>query len=130
MSKCRFYVGFSSSTYKHKWLFKKGYEHCYLLMCDDTYWYEINPLMMGLHMKRVAKQPSNYTSFWMEKNSDDKLLEVEIRIDKPKHKIPFIGTCASLVSYITGLNFTCFTPYGLYKNIMKGKGNIISVQEL
>ncbi len=120
------FVIFTQSSYKH-WAMKFFYRpisHCYVMVKSEGghFWQIIDPTVshLDINIKFVEDYPHP------RQYAGDKAVIVPVRayIDpKPRWGLCFF-TCTEVVKSLLGIkSFWTFTPFQLYKYLMKGNDN-------
>lgn len=115
-----YWLVFTSGDYWWRHFLKKGFAHCYLLTADDYNWLRINPTIKRLEVailnyERHVDVPALLAN-------DNTIIKIEVLPDLMKaYMVPpycFVS-CARTLALIIGLRFCIFTPYGLYKKLLR-----------
>ena len=130
-----FYVSFSSAP-KHIWspLLRKHFQHVFVSERLEYIWMVYDPSREGLNVM-LPNCDAEHPLAEVMMGLDPSMVVLEVNTygnDKPYLLRPRIMSCVTICEYLMGLNFVfCFTPYQLYKRLLKGTHkNILSVKEL
>lgn len=131
-----FYVCFSNcGDYVGRSFIKKNFTHVFVMERIPLGFIIHDPNMSALDTYILPDTPTEeFLASFMSKRSDYTILEVIKRAtNREQHLIRFgLQSCVTIVAYILGIKLPwyCWTPYRLYKRIMKMGDGIISVRRL
>jgi hypothetical protein len=106
------YLGFRNSDSKMLSLLKEGFRHIDITVeLDDTEWMLIVPSFRQLRFYKVKEAyPHNCTD----------VIKINVP-DKEGYALPHLTTCVGLAKFLLGLRTWHFTPYQLYKYLIRKK---------
>jgi hypothetical protein len=100
---------------------KRGYGHVYVVTNNGKQWMQLDPL--NNHLSLYIYDCSIDANLpHILANRGFKVIKVVLNELDTKRSIlrPFLLlTCVEIVKYIVGLRLWCWTPYGLYKKLIK-----------
>lgn len=103
---------------------KKGFGHVYVLMRDEFNWMMLDPRNNSLHIELLPFNASEDVPTLIKKEMGHTILKiiVEDKIQKWPNLNPFyMVQCVNIVKYILGIKVFAFSPYGLYRYLIKMK---------
>ena len=104
-------------------LLKKKFKHCFVCIKSGDYWIEVDILKGVPHIKLMTNSEFDMETFYRDQGK----IVVKTRqraICPPKLTYLFYGTfmianCVGLVKMILGIHNWSWTPYSLYKELIK-----------
>lgn len=134
-----YWVGFSNAPYWGARLFKKGYQHVYVLYKSGGKWIEINPRSHALEVFVLPYSGEKKLPQRLASNGGHPFIRMKIEQKMKQHPLRnLLKTlhCTNMAKYIVGVRMWAYTPYQLYKrlatmpvHIMKKKG-ILEIEVL
>lgn len=121
----RYYVVFTRSRHRN-WMIRllnPYYQHVYAVKKSEgeQFWIVINPLSSHTDIKMLPV--SEYPHIRMMTNEEDIVLTVDTDIKKRDRHTLCIINCVEIVKSLLGIRaFWVFTPYQLYKCIVREHG--------
>ena len=101
-----------------RWMFRRGFRHCYAIINDGTKWVTFDPLA---HKSEVAvhhQLPSEFDLPEWLKARGLRVLKVGVPTFKEKPMPPALFTCVEAMKRLIGVRkMRIFTPYQLYKEL-------------
>jgi hypothetical protein len=105
-------------------LLKRNFGHVLVLTNNGENWLQLDPvanrlepsvfdLDANVNLPRLLARQPNYSIIKLVLNE----LDTKRSILRPF----FLLTCVEIVKYIIGLRSFCFTPYGLYRRLLRAK---------
>lgn len=138
-----FYIIFQESGCWWKYLLKPNFSHVLLLINDGFNWILIDPAINTMSIKILPILPDMGIDMAIK---DELILEDCSIVKLITHtytsiyfapKVRFL-TCTLLIRYLIGVQLPGFTPYGMFKNLLKaikdpkkrkfGRNEIIDVE--
>ena len=140
----KYYVAFLKTEKFWKHFTKAGFGHIVLFFKDEYNWMKVESHMSYLDFQ-VLDYPlsTDIPKIYSEKGN--KVLEIDVERKRPHriigyfHFIPGVLTCVNSTIWAMGIKIRAFTPYGLYKKLLRyghmseqnrKKTGFISVREL
>lgn len=118
-------------------ILKKGFGHIGVLMNDGYEWIYLSPNNYYLDVTILSGtvKEKDWPKIFEEK-FEAHVIKVNVKLDlrKTMKKLTFIDNCVKRALYVSGINIRAFTPYSLYKKLVKMKdrnkytSNIVAVE--
>lgn len=131
--KTELYLVFCHRDHWGNKLLKTGFSHVYILKKDKYNWYMLNPhcrilsfsvldIDINTDIPKLISYGKNDIIF--RKNFKHHQKVIKVNIDMYNSSIPFISilpklNCVGIAMYAIGINKCIFTPYRLYKFLLK-----------
>jgi len=113
---------FREGNHPLKYFLRKEYGHVYILMRDNyKFWNVIDPADSYLKFSVLNFNPTDDVPHILNKKGV-RILKVTVkRIDKRTQGIRLCAliNCVSIAKYVLGVKFLAFTPYQLYKKLVR-----------
>ncbi len=101
-----------------KWLFKKGYRHCYAVINDGSKWVTCDPLAHKTELSVHHQIPADFDLPKWLGDRGLKVMPVPSVSFKNKALPPAFFTCVEAVKRLIGVRkFFVFTPYQLFRHL-------------
>ena len=99
---------------------KPNFRHVFLLTKDEFNWYMIDPDYRFLNIK-ILPYRADYNLPGKFLINNNKVICILHKKYTNKHLLNPIRlfTCVEIIKYVLGIQLFCFTPYGLYRKLMK-----------
>ena len=103
-------------------ILKKGFEHCFICVSDGTYWIELNIVKNVYTVRVIAEKDFNLADFYRDLGYT--VISTKQRVARPSRLNIFYGSlmvanCVGLVKSILSINTFSWTPYSLYRELVK-----------
>ena len=121
--KNEFWLIFRDSPHNVSRRCKAGFQHVFILMKDSFNWILVNPTSTQLDIRILGYETNEYVPSIFMKNPRRSIHIVRVvTYDKEASywRVPFNVGCMGQVKYITNIKGIFFTPYQLYKKLVKG----------
>jgi hypothetical protein len=117
-----FWIGFRSGKYSICRCFKTGFQHTYVLTKSGDNWVELNPRNHALEVFVLPFPIGSNVPELLVRDHGHRFLYVKVkqkRRSNPSYNIFRTIQCVNVVKYMLGIKLFCFTPYQLYKRLLR-----------
>ncbi len=124
-----FFLVFTEGDYWTSHLLKRGFEHVYVVFCDGFNWIMMSPMSNRLDVRVVSLGADAFYPRLIKKaHPRHTVLGVKVADNSRGYvfrKFGFIS-CVSVIKYMLGVRGFAFTPYQLFREIIKLKNKVNS----
>lgn len=115
-----YYLVFKPSKMRvFKWILKKNFGHVLVLAKDEFNWLVLDPALDGFYVNILPVSADENLAKLVSEQENVSILKLKTMHIKKKYNFLWFMMCSGFVQYYLNLRLITFTPYQLYKKLLK-----------